>query len=81
MPVLNVDIETMMNELMNVCIECRYRNYDEWVDEFPFMEFLEHISICQTANIWILQIGGRGYSGSMKGGAKSGTTEEGYFLE
>ena len=26
MPVLNVDIETMMNELMNACFECRYRN-------------------------------------------------------
>ena len=27
MPVLNVDIETMMNELMNARIECIYRNY------------------------------------------------------
>ena len=27
MPVLNVDIETMMNEFMNTCIECRHRNY------------------------------------------------------
>ena len=34
MPVLNVDIETIWwMSFMNACIECRYRNYDEWVDE------------------------------------------------
>ena len=33
----------MMNELINACIECRYRNYDEWVDECLYWMYIQKL--------------------------------------